>query len=72
MAKSLVLAFKTTDNRVCNIKVNNPKDGIPRAEIEAVMQDLIDRDVFETNTGASLAAIDSVYTFETNKREVLV
>ena len=72
MSTSLILAFKTTDSKICNIRINNPKTGITRAQAEAVMQDIIDKNIFQTGTGASLAAIDSVYTVVTTKNEVLL
>lgn len=72
MATALVLAFKTTDGKTCNIKISNPRVDVTRAEAETVMNDIIDQDVFETASGASLAEIEGVYTVVTTKNEVLV
>lgn len=72
MATVLVLAFKTTEGKICNIKVNNPRVDVTRSEAEAVMSDIITRNVFETASGSGLAAIDSVYLLATTKSEVLV
>lgn len=72
MARSLVLAFRTTDGKICNIRINDPKADLTRAQIETVMNELIGKNVFQTGSGATLAAIDTVYNVETNKNEVLV
>ena len=71
MATSLVLAFKTTEGKICNIKINDPKEGVTRTEAVAVMNDIIVKNVFETSTGARLSAVESVYTVVTTKSEVL-
>ena len=71
MATSLVLAFKTTEGKICNIKINDPKEGVTRTEAVAVMNDIIAKNVFETSTGARLSAVESVYTVVTTKSEVL-
>lgn len=72
MANSLILAFQTTDGKICNLRVNNPKPGLSRAEVESVMNDIISKNVFETASGASLSAISSVYTVTTAKSELLI
>lgn len=72
MATTLMLAFKATDGRISNIRINNPRADVSRAEALAVMQDIIDQDVFRTPTGAGLAAIEDVYTVVTTKTTVLV
>lgn len=72
MGTSLILAFRATDGRIANLRINNPKANLTRAEIESVMNDIISKNVFETATGASLASIDNVYTVVTSKNEVLV
>lgn len=72
MATALVLAFKATDGRSCNIRINNPREDVTRDEVIAVMEDILDRNVFETSTGAQLGSIDTVYRVVTTKSEVLV
>ena len=72
MSTSLILAFKTTTGKTHNIRIQSPKSGITRAQAEAVMQAIIDKNVFQTGTGASLASIDTVYSVVTSKNEVLV
>lgn len=72
MANILVLAFKATDGKICNIRISDPKLDVTRAEIESVMNDIISKNVFETSTGAGLASIESVYMVVTSKSEVLI
>ena len=72
MATSLILAFKTDDGKICNIKVNDPKDNISRSEAEAAMNTIIEKNVFETSSGAKLTAIDDIYTVTTAKSQILI
>lgn len=71
MSTALVLAFKSTEGKICNIKVNTPRADVTRAEAEAVMNDIIGRNVFQTASGAALAAIDSIYITAITKNELL-
>ena len=72
MSKALLLAFKSTDNKTCNLRISSPKTGITRAQAEAVMQVVIEKNIFRTSTGASLVSVAGVFTVETNKNEVLI
>lgn len=71
MSKVLVLAFKTSEGKINNLKINKPRADVTRAEAEAVMNDIIAKNVFVTSSGASLAEIDSVYVTVTTKNELL-
>lgn len=72
MANSLILAFRTTDGKTYNIRVNDPRQDVTREQAEAVMNDMISKNVFETSTGATLAEIAAVYSIVTTKSEILV
>lgn len=72
MSTILNLTFKTSDSKLCNIRVNSPRADVTRAEAEAAMQVLIDKDVFETSSGARLIAIDNVSITTTTKSDLLV
>lgn len=72
MTISLVLAFKTTEGKSCNIRINSPRADVGRAEAEAVMNDVIARNVFMTSSGATLVSIESVHMIVTSKNELLV
>ena len=72
MATSLVMAFRTSDNKLCNIKINDPKDDLTKTQVETVMNTVITKNVFETATAAKLTAIDKIYTITTAKTELLI
>ena len=71
MATALVLAFKTTEGRICNLKISKPRADVTRTEAEAVMNDIISKNVFVTTSGAALATIESIYLTATTKTELL-
>lgn len=72
MATNLILSFKSSDGKTCNINIKSPRADVSRAEAIAVMEDVIDKNVFQTPTGASLVAIANIYTVVTSKSELLV
>lgn len=72
MSKVLQMVFKTTDGKSQMLKVNDPKVGLARAQVETVMNEIIAKNVFRTANGSSLMAINSVYLVTTDKQEVLV
>lgn len=72
MATVLTLAFRTSDSKICNIRISDPKPELTKAEVEAVMNTIITKNVFETSTGATLTTIDSIYTVTTAKTELLI
>lgn len=72
MANNLLLSFTTSDGKVCNLNVKNPRADITRAEAVAVMEDIIAKNVFETASGATLTAVAGVYSVVTNKTELLI
>lgn len=72
MSTILNLGFKTSDAKLCNIRINSPRADVTRTEAEAVMQTIIDQDVFETASGARLIAIDKVSTITTTKSDLLI
>lgn len=41
MAKTLKLVFKLTDTQVTTLSIVDPKAGLTKAEVEAVMNDMI-------------------------------
>lgn len=72
MSTTLMLSFKATDGKICNIRINNPRADVSRAEAIAVMEDILDKNVFQTPSGAGLASIEDVYTIVTTKTAILV
>ena len=72
MSKVLQMVFKTTDGKSQMLKINDPKVGLARVQVETVMNEIIAKNVFRTSNGASLMAINGVYLVTTDKQEVLV
>ena len=72
MPTVLNLTFKTSDAKIATIRINAPRADVTRAESEAVMQEIIAQDVFETGSGARLIEIDNISTVTTTKSELLV
>lgn len=71
MTTNLILSFKTSDGKTCNINIKQPRPDVTRAEALAVMEDIIDKDVFQTASGASLTGVLTVFTVVSNKNELL-
>lgn len=72
MPTVLNLAFKTSDSKIATLRVNSPRADVTRAEVEAVMQEIIAKNVFETGSGGRLVEIDNISTVTTTKSELLV
>ncbi len=51
MAKRLLMAFKTFDGSTTSLTVDEPKDGLTEAEVRAVMDNIIVKNIFNTNKG---------------------
>lgn len=72
MNTNLILSFKASDGKICNLNIKSPRADVTRAEAVAVMEDIIEKNVFETASGASLVSVSAVYSVVTNKTELLV
>ena len=57
MTKVLELKFDTENGKTMTLTVNEPKESLTAAEVEAVMQTIIASNVFHNN-GSSLVAIN--------------
>jgi hypothetical protein len=51
MARKLVMKFKTVGGRTSTLVVDEPKEDITEAEVRAVMEDVIAKNVFNTKSG---------------------
>lgn len=70
MTKKLNMIFKTTDNKNATISIADPKEDITRADVLAVMNDILTKDVFLTAKQLHLAAISDV-TIKTTEETAL-
>jgi len=51
MSETLQMVFRNTDERLATISVADPEPELTGAEVEAVMDSIIARNVFETTGG---------------------
>ena len=51
MSETLQMVFRNTDERLSTISVSDPAPELTAAEVEAVMDSIITRNVFETSGG---------------------
>ena len=66
MSKTLKMTFTLDDSKAYTCSLLNPKDGLTKAEVEAVMQSVIDKEAFVVN-GAKPAAIKEAVIRETSE-----
>lgn len=59
MTKKLNMVFKTATDKEVTISLANPKDGLTKAEVTAVMNDIIAKSIF-TNKNGALASVADV------------
>lgn len=61
MEKTLELVFKNANGANKTISITYPREDISRSEADAVMETIIDKDVFETSGGSLVEAYDARY-----------
>jgi len=64
MAKTLYMRFRNADGGLFTLSLPNPKDGLTDAEVNALMDQVISADLFNTS-GGSLVSKDSAYIEDT-------
>ena len=67
MSKKLTMSFKTAEGKTSTLTVDEPKDGLTEAEVRAVMNTIITKNVFNTNDG-DLTAIKSAQIITTTEQ----
>ena len=70
MARRLLMTFKTLDGATTSLTVDEPRDGLTEAEVRAVMDNIIAKNIFETKTG-DLFEIKSAEIISTTE-EILI
>ena len=71
MAKKLVMIFKTAKGTASTMTVDQPKDGLTETEIRTVMDTIIAKNVFSTNSG-DLVEVKSAEIITTTSEEFLM
>ena len=66
----LILVFKTVAGKRFNLKIEEPKAGVTKAEIDAAMQAVVENNVFNTSSGDIVEAVESYLS--TNTRNPIV
>jgi len=61
MAKTLELVFKDNAGASKTISITYPREDVTRDEADAVMENIIEKNVFETTNGAFAEASDAYY-----------
>ena len=66
----LYLVFKTAAGKKHILKIEEPKAGVTKAEIDAAMQAVVDNNIFNTSGGDIVEAVESY--LNTNTHEPIV
>ena len=66
----LILVFKTAAGKKFPLKIEEPKAGVTKAEIDAAMQVVVENNVFNTSGGDIVEAVESYLS--TNTRNPIV
>ena len=66
----LILVFKTAAGKKFPLKIEEPKAGVTKAEIDAAMQVVVENNVFNTSGGDIVEAVESY--LNTNTHEPIV
>nr|WP_041720648.1 DUF2922 domain-containing protein [Alkaliphilus metalliredigens] len=69
MNKYLRMVFKTDDDRSVSLRVSVPRDDLDAAQVKAVMDLIVAKDVIFSTVG-NLVAVDSAYIVQTETTEL--
>lgn len=66
MAATLEMVFHNEAGKNSTISLADPKDGLTQAQVQAVMQDIITRNIFHTSNGNLVEVVEArIRTSET-------
>jgi hypothetical protein len=71
MAKTLYMRFRNADGGLFTLSLPNPKDGLTDAEVNALMDQVINDDLFNTS-GGSVVSKDSAYVEDTTVTAIAI
>ena len=63
----LILVFKTAAGKKFPLKIEEPKAGVTKAEIDAAMQVVVENNVFNTSGGDIVEAVESYLSTNTHE-----
>lgn len=70
MAKRLVMSFKTAEGSTTSLTVDQPKDTVTDVEVRAVMENIITKNIFNTNSG-DLTEVKSAQVITTTEQVLI-
>lgn len=71
MATKLEMSFKNAMDNKSTISIDNPKSDVTDAEVAAVMQNILDKNIFNSN-GGDLVSVDGAKVITTTVDELTV
>ena len=63
----LILVFKTAAGKKFPLKIEEPKAGVTKAEIDAAMQAVVENNIFNTSGGDIVEAVESYLSTNTHE-----
>ncbi|MCT4619343.1 MAG: DUF2922 domain-containing protein [Marinisporobacter sp.] len=69
--KRLEMIFKNEGGKTTKLSVDNAKEDLTKEQVEVAMQEIIDKNVFETSSGL-LTGIDSARIVTTDVDEIIM
>lgn len=70
MTTRLTMSFRNEADRTSSYTIEDPKEGISEAEVQAVMEDMIARNIFNT-PGGDLKSIASARVTTTSVNQLI-
>lgn len=68
--KNLKMIFTLDNDKLLTYSLADPKEGLTRAEVENVMQSLVNKQAIVDAKGAKAAAIKDCYIYESDKQQL--
>ena len=59
MTKTLEMVFKNAAGKETVLRLVDPREGLSLAEVNAVMQTIVDKNVFQTENGDLIQALEA-------------
>lgn len=59
MSKSLEMVFRNNSGKETTISLADPKDGLTKAEVDTLMQSILDKNIFSTSGGDLKESVES-------------
>ncbi len=59
MTKTLEMIFKDSAGKNVMINIPNPKEGLTLAQVDAVMQDIVTKNIFATTSGNLVDVVEA-------------